>query len=147
MAAMEQIEDQVKDTVVSQQLGNNLLRDILDRKYTPCQNGPREYFVEADDDVCMAELVGTQPIPLAVVMVAAQQAFMNSGHPKDKIRDLHEEWDKRIRNLPDPMKRYQEFKPFYTKRLRTLYADTYKTSNTGHRAEELWKFSVINAKA
>ena len=92
--AMEQVEDQVKDSVVSQQLGNNLLRDVLDRKYAPSQNGPREYFVEADDDVRMAMLVGTQTIPLAVVMVAAQQAFMNSGHPKDKIRDLHEEWGK-----------------------------------------------------
>jgi hypothetical protein len=49
-----------------------------------------------DDDVRMALLVGTQTIPLAVVMVAAQQAFMNSGHPKDKIRDLHEEWSKKI---------------------------------------------------
>ena len=143
-AAMELIEDQVKDTVVTQQLGNNLLRDILDRKYTPSQNGPREYFVETDDDVRMVELVGTQPIPLAVVMVSAQQAFMNSGHPKDKIRDLHEEWDNRISKLPDPLRRYQEFKAFYTKRLRTLYADTYKANNTGHRAEEMWKFSELD---
>ena len=142
--AMKQIEDQVKDTVVSQQLGNNLLRDILDRKYTPSQNGPREYFTEADDDVRMAELVGTQPIPLTVVMVAAQQAFMHSGHPKDKIRDLHEEWDKLHRGGHDQTKMYQEFKSFYTRRLRTLYADTYKAGNTGHSAEEMWKFSELD---
>mmetsp|Transcript_6271 Transcript_6271/g.14814 ORF Transcript_6271/g.14814 Transcript_6271/m.14814 type:complete len:443 (+) Transcript_6271:91-1419(+) len=143
-AAMGQIEDQVKDTVVSQQLGNNLLRDILDRKYTPSQNGPREYFVEADDDVRMAHLVGTQTIPLAVVMVAAQQAFMNSGHPKDKIRDLHEEWGKTLGTYVDTTKEYQEFKLFYTKRLRTMYADTYKLKGTGHSVEEQWKYSDLD---
>eukprot|EP00534_Pseudo-nitzschia_fraudulenta_P000699 CAMPEP_0201119366 /NCGR_PEP_ID=MMETSP0850-20130426/3516_1 /ASSEMBLY_ACC=CAM_ASM_000622 /TAXON_ID=183588 /ORGANISM="Pseudo-nitzschia fraudulenta, Strain WWA7" /LENGTH=297 /DNA_ID=CAMNT_0047385045 /DNA_START=565 /DNA_END=1458 /DNA_ORIENTATION=+ len=142
--AMELIEDQVKDTVVSQQQGNNLLRDVLDRKYAPSQNGPREYFVEADDDVWMAVLVGTQTISLAVVMVAAQQAFMNSEHPKDKIRDLREEWSKLIGTFMDTAKEYQEFKLFYTKRLQTLYADTYKPSNTGRRAEELWKFSKLD---
>ena len=100
-AAMALIESQVKDTVVSQRLGTNLLRDALDRQYSPCQNGPREYFTEADDDVRMAMLIGSQPIPTTVVMAAAQQAFMNSGHPKDKIRHLNEEWDRTIGTYPD----------------------------------------------
>ena len=39
--AMTQIESQVKDTVVSQRLGTNLLRDVLDRQYSPCQNGTK----------------------------------------------------------------------------------------------------------
>ena len=88
-AAMELIKAQVKDTVVSQQLGTNLFRDILDRQYTPCQNGPREYFIEANDNIRMATLICTQPIPAHRVMAAAEQAFMNSGHPKDKITDLN----------------------------------------------------------
>ena len=45
------VEAQVKDSVVSQQLGNNLIRDVLDRSYKPNQNGPREYFIESDDDI------------------------------------------------------------------------------------------------
>ena len=31
-----------------------------------------------------------------------------------------------------------------TKRLRTLHADTYKPNNTGHSAEEQWKFSELD---
>ena len=69
---------------------------------------------------------------------------MNSRHPKDKIRDLDEEWGKLIGTFSDTAKEYQEFKLFYTKRLRTLYADTYKPTNTGHSAEELWKFSELD---
>ena len=105
---------------MSQQLGTNLFRDVLDRQYTPCQNGPREYFIEADDDIRMATLIGAQPIPAHMVMAAAQQAFMNSGHPKDKIRDLNEEWSQTDGTHTDPTMEYQQFKVFNTKQLRTM---------------------------
>ena len=90
--ALNMVEAQVKDSVVSQQLGNNLIRDVLDRTYKPNQNGPREYFIESDDDIRMSQSIGTQPILPTMVMAAAQQAFMNSGHQKDKIRAINEEW-------------------------------------------------------
>ena len=94
----------------------------------------------------MALLVSTQPIPTAVVMVAAQQAFMNRGHPKDKIRELNEEWGKMIGTFPSNHKEYQQFKLFYTKRLQTVYADTYKPTNTRLSAEEAtWdKFTELD---
>ena len=82
-AALARVETQVIDSVVLQQLGYNLIRDVLGRSYTPNQNGPREYFIESDDDIRMSQSIGTQPILPTMVMAAAQQAFMNSGHQKD----------------------------------------------------------------
>ena len=76
--ALKGIETQVSDSVISQQLGNNLIRDVLGRSYTPNQNGPREYFIEGDVDIRMSHSIGAQPIPPTLVMVAAQQASMNS---------------------------------------------------------------------
>ena len=90
--ALNMVEALVKDSVVSQQLGNNLIRDVLDRTYKPNQNGPRDYFIESDDDIRMSQNIGTQPILPTMVMAAAQQAFMNSGHQKDKIRAINEQW-------------------------------------------------------
>ena len=60
--ALGRVEAQVSDSVVSQQLSNNLIRDVLDRTYTPNQNGPREYFIESDDGIRMSQSIGTQPI-------------------------------------------------------------------------------------
>ena len=108
-AAMEMIETQFKDSVLSLQLGTNLFQDVLDRGYTPSQNGPREYFKEADDDVRISLLIGSQPIPITMAMEAAQQAFMNSGHPKDEIRDLNEEWGRTVGTHPNEAVAYQQF--------------------------------------
>ena len=82
---MNRLEAQVADSIISQQISNNLIRDVLDRAYTPNQNGPREYFIESDNDIRMSQSIGALPIPPTMVMTAAQQAFVNSGHQKDKI--------------------------------------------------------------
>ena len=112
---MELIKAQVKDTVVSQQVGTNLFRDILDRQYTPCQNEPIEYFIEADDNIRMATLIGWYTTHTSTHGDGtAQQAFMNSGHPKDKIRDLSKEWNQKVGTHSDLMAEYRQFKTFYT---------------------------------
>ena len=87
------IRDRVADTVVSQRQANNLIRGVMDRTYTPNQNGPREYFIECDDDIRMSLSLGSYPIPPTMVMTSAQQAFGSSGHQKDKVRALNEGWN------------------------------------------------------
>ena len=69
---MEMIEIQVANTVASRQLGNNLIRDVLNRTHTPSLNGPREYFIESDDDIRMSQSIGAQPILPTLVIGAAQ---------------------------------------------------------------------------
>ena len=76
-AAMTKIEEQVADTVVSQRQANNLIRGVMDRTYTPNQNGPREYFIECDDDIRMSQSLVSYPIPPSMEMASAQQAFGN----------------------------------------------------------------------
>ena len=56
--AMETIETSTADTVASRQLGNNLIRDVLNRTYTPSLNGPREYFIDSDDDIRISQSIG-----------------------------------------------------------------------------------------
>ena len=88
--AMEMVKAQVTDLMDSQQFGNNLICDVLDRTYSPSQSRPRKYFIESDDDIRMSQSIGTQLILPTMVMEAAQQAFMNSGYQKDKIRNINE---------------------------------------------------------
>ena len=82
-----------------------------------------------------------------MVMVAAQQAFMNSGHQKDKIRAINEEWSLQRANYTTMEDEYQAFKLFYTKNLRTMYSDSYKRHMAKHTEEEAWdKLSAMEAK-
>ena len=83
--ALLMIETQAKDSVVSQRLGNDLIKDVLNCRYNPNPNGPRDYFIASDDDMRLSQSIGTLPIPPTMIMEAAQQAFMDSGHQKDKI--------------------------------------------------------------
>ena len=126
------------DSVVSQQLGNNLIRDVLDRAYTPNQNGPREYFIESDDDIRMSQSIGALPIPPTMVMTAAQQAFVNSGHQKDKIQAINEEWNLERSKYSDVEEEYPAFKLYYTKQLKTMYTDSYKKHMAKHAEEGAW---------
>ena len=117
------------------------------RIYKPNQNGPREYFIESDDDIRMSQSIGAQPILPIMVMAAAQQAFMNSGHQKDKIRAINEEWGLNRSKYATMDGEYQAFKTFYTKNLRTMYSDSYKRYMANHTEEEAWdKVSAMEAK-
>ena len=137
----------MSDSVVSQQLGNNLIRDVLDWTYIPNPNGPREYFIESDEDIRMSQTIGTQPIPPNMVMAAEQQAFMNSGHQKDKVRGINEGWSLQRSKYTAIEDEYQAFKLFYTKNLRTICTDSYKRHLAKHTEEEAWdKLSAMEAK-
>ena len=48
--AIGMVETQVNNLAISQQLVNNLIHHVLDRTYSPSQNGPRDYFIECDND-------------------------------------------------------------------------------------------------
>ena len=50
-------------------------------------------------------------------MAAAQEAFMNSGNQKDKIRMINEEWNLLKDKYKDTAEEYQAFKQYYTKTL------------------------------
>jgi len=54
-------------------------------------------------------------------MGAAQQAFVNSGYQKDKIREIDEAWNLKRTAYTSMAEEYQAFKTFYTKRLPTMY--------------------------
>ena len=110
--AMTKIEDQVADTVVSQRQATNLIRGVMDRTYTPNQNGPREYFIECGDDIRMSQSLGSYPITPTMVMTSAQQAFGNSGHQKDKIRALNEDWNLERAKYTEIDAEYQAFKVY-----------------------------------
>ena len=84
----------------------------MDRTYTPNQNGPREYFIECDDDTTMSQSLGSYPIPPTMVMTSAQQAFSNSGHQKDKIRAVNEEWNQERVKYTEIDAEYQAFKVY-----------------------------------
>ena len=145
--ALKGIEIHVSDTVVAQQLGNNLIRDVLDKCYTPNQNGPREYFIEGDDDIRISHSIGAQPIPPTMVMAAAQESFMNSGHQKDKIRMINEEWNLLKDKYTDTAEEYQAFKQYYTKTLRKMYTDSRRRHMAKHTEEEAWdKLAAMEAK-
>ena len=133
--AISKIAAQVADTIVSQRIANNLIRGVMDRTYTPNQNGPREYFIESDEDMRMSLSIGSYPIPPAMVMTSAQQAFGNSGHQKDKIRAINEEWNLKRAKYNEIEAEYQAFKEYYTKQLKTLYTDTYK-KHVAQQAED-----------
>jgi hypothetical protein len=137
-AAMTTIEEQVADTVVSQRQANNLIRGVMDRTYNPNQNGPREYFIECDDDIRMSQSLGSYPIPPTMVMTSAQQAFGNSGHQKDKIRAINEEWNLERLKYTDTDDEYQGFKSYYTKQLKTMYTDTYKKHIAQQAEDGVW---------
>ena len=68
-------------------------------------------------------------------MTSAQQAFGNSGHQKDKIRALNEEWNLERAKYDDVEAEYQAFKVYYTKHLKTLYTDTHK-KHVAQQAED-----------
>ena len=46
---------------------------------------------------------------------------MNSGHQKNKIRETDEAWNLEQAAYTSMADKYQAFKTFYTKRLRTVY--------------------------
>ena len=137
-AAMTKIEAQVADTVVSQRHANNLIRGVMDRTYTPNQNGPREYFIECDDDIRMSQSLGTYPIPPTMVMISAQQAFGSSGHQNDKIRALNEEWNLERTKYTEIDVEYQAFKMYYTKQLKIMYTDTHKKHMAQQAEDGAW---------
>ena len=72
---------------------------------------------------------------------------MNSGHQKDKIRAINEEWSLQRPTYKSMDSEYQAFKEFYTKNLRTMYSDSYKRQMANHAEEEAWdKLSAMEAK-
>ena len=92
----------------------------------------------------MPQSIGAQPILPTLVMGAAQQAFMNSGHQKDKIREIDEAWALVRTDYTTVADKYQAFKFFYTKRLRTMYSDSHKKHMAKHTEEETWdKISAV----
>ena len=86
----------------------------------------------------MPQSIGAQPTLPTLVMGTAQQAFMNSGHQKDKIRDMDEAWNLERATYTTMEEEYQAFKTFYTKCLRTMYADSHKKHMAQHTEEETW---------
>eukprot|EP00534_Pseudo-nitzschia_fraudulenta_P015286 CAMPEP_0201234632 /NCGR_PEP_ID=MMETSP0852-20130820/6360_1 /ASSEMBLY_ACC=CAM_ASM_000632 /TAXON_ID=183588 /ORGANISM="Pseudo-nitzschia fraudulenta, Strain WWA7" /LENGTH=116 /DNA_ID=CAMNT_0047527971 /DNA_START=140 /DNA_END=490 /DNA_ORIENTATION=- len=84
-----------------------------------------------------------------MIMAAAQQAFMNSGHQKDKIRAINEAWslERSKANHPAIEDEYQAFKLVYTKKLRTMYTDSHKQHMAKRtEVEALEKLSAMEAK-
>ena len=95
----------------------------------------------------MSQSIGAHPIPPTMVMTLAQQAFVNSGHQKDKIRAINEEWNLERSKYSDVEDEYQAFKLYYTKQLKTMYTDSYKKHMAKHAEEGAWdKLSAIKAK-
>ena len=67
-----------------------------------------------------------------VMVEATQQAFMTSGHQKDKIRDINEEWGLKKAMYTTIAEEYQAFKIFHTRKLRTMYSDSHKRHMAKH---------------
>ena len=95
----------------------------------------------------MSQSIDTYPIPPTMVMTSAQQAFGNSGHQKDKIRAINEEWNLERSKYSDVEDEYQAFKLYYTKQLKTMYTDLYKKHMAKHDEEGAWdKLAAIKAQ-
>ena len=95
----------------------------------------------------MSQSIGTQPILPTMVMAAAQQAFMNSGHQKDNIRAVNEEWGLKRITYTTVGEEYQAFKIFYTKKLRTMHTDSHRRHMAKHTEDATWdKLSAMENK-
>mmetsp|Transcript_22142 Transcript_22142/g.46597 ORF Transcript_22142/g.46597 Transcript_22142/m.46597 type:complete len:242 (+) Transcript_22142:768-1493(+) len=90
----------------------------------------------------MSISIGTQPIQPGMIMEAAQQAFMASGHQKDKIRAINKDWNTLKNSFETIENMYHGFKDFYTKKLRTLYTDSYLQAQAKYIKEATWKSKV-----
>ena len=75
-------------------------------------------------------------------MEAAQQAFMASGHQKDKIRAINKDWNTLKSSFETIENKYHGFKALYTKKLHTLYTDSHLQAQAKHIKEATWKSEV-----
>ena len=125
--AIAHVMEKVSDEVLTNKCFKDILEALLTRKYTTNANGPEDWFKDAERDRLMTTKLGHRPIPYFIIMICAQTTFRESGHQKELLRNIDEEWKsfKATRHLEeDTVEIYMAFKKFYITRLKTLYVDS-----------------------
>ena len=90
----------------------------------------------------MSLSIGIQPIQPGMIMAASQQAFMASGHQKDKIIAINKDWNALKSSFKTIETKYHGFNAFYTKKLGTLYTDSHLQEQAKHIEDATWKSEV-----
>lgn len=130
---LNHLETAVEDKILSNRCYKSIVQEMLQRPY-------KSWFQAAENDRNMSARLRREPIPYFLIIVAAQDAFMDSGIPKDKIRDLEREWKTKLDKYSydeNTEATYKAFKEHYIHKLRLLHVDIGKTSNKAYSAREI----------
>lgn len=143
LTAMEMINhlsDATDDDALVNTCYQDVLLNLLQRKYKSNRQGPESWFKEAEKDRDMSAKLGHLPIPHFLIMSTAQGAFRKSDIPKDKSREIDMEW--KIKKAAagwaeDTPTIFTEFKKHYTKALRLLHIDGNEPTKRAFQATEI----------
>ena len=143
--AMEHLYDQVKDTDATRASHMKLYDRFSSkgRAYQPNPNGPRDFFAECDNDRSLARAIGLNTIDVATIMIRALEAFRESGHSRESLRNIEERWKMIRPDYPEPDTRYAAFKQFYTKELKILYTDLDKQGKALHTTDMIERVQTM----
>ena len=121
-----------------------LVRDVTNRTYTPNGSGSELFFKAMKRDQMNARIVKSGLIDDDFIMICAQTAFMDSGHPKLQIKDIDLKWATKnatdLSTLGAQVHQetvFRRFQDFYNDKLKYLYVNGTGTAHQAHHVGDL----------
>jgi len=121
---------------------------VIDRTYVPNGNGSGQYFKDMKNDRFSADILGESLISNGLIILMAHHAFDTSGHSKEHLRAIGDEWKKLDTAHEDAHSandyhktQFERFQKYHNKKLKSLCDD----GDTGKKHHAL-KISVIETR-
>jgi len=146
-ALLENITAKVKDDMEDNQLYMEVVQGMLDRTYTPSNDGADIYFQDMDDDQHLLWELGQNTLHYSLLIPKAQEAFHAQHDLKDmtKIASKWKQVNSKVTYIKDSKAYWQAFKAHYQQELKLLYmqmTDKQSKGKARYTADTEWRHNI-----